>query len=108
VLLDGSPGERDQPANGGIRSEALDTIDDLRALLHKECGRIVSCADITVLAARDAVSLVISTTLSLLFYFILFSLLIYIYPKIIPSLSFFYFQFFTLIIYFMTWLNVDY
>ncbi|XP_027923621.1 peroxidase 12-like [Vigna unguiculata] len=57
VLLDGSPGERDQPANGGIRSEALDTIDDLRALLHKECGRIVSCADITVLAARDAVSL---------------------------------------------------
>ncbi|BAU02010.1 Peroxidase 12 [Vigna angularis] len=57
VLLDGSPGERDQPANGGIRSEALETIDDLRALVHKDCGRIVSCADITVLAARDAVSL---------------------------------------------------
>ncbi|XP_027358701.1 peroxidase 12-like [Abrus precatorius] len=57
VLLDGSPGERDQPANGGIRSEALQTIDDLRALAHKECGRIVSCADITVLAARDSVYL---------------------------------------------------
>ncbi|KAK7315293.1 hypothetical protein VNO77_33833 [Canavalia gladiata] len=57
VLLDGSPGERDQPANGGIRSEALQTIDDLRALAHKECGNIVSCADITVLAARDAVFL---------------------------------------------------
>ncbi|TKY46054.1 Peroxidase 12 [Spatholobus suberectus] len=57
VLLDGSPGERDQPANIGIRSEALQTIDDLRALAHEECGRIVSCADITVLAARDAVFL---------------------------------------------------
>ncbi|XP_020213697.1 peroxidase 12 [Cajanus cajan] len=57
VLLDGSPGERDQPANIGIRSEALQTIDDIRALAHKECGRIVSCADITVLAARDAVFL---------------------------------------------------
>ncbi|KAL2334954.1 hypothetical protein Fmac_016167 [Flemingia macrophylla] len=57
VLLDGSPGERDQPANIGIRTEALQTIDDIRALVHKECGKIVSCADITVLAARDAVFL---------------------------------------------------
>ncbi|KAK7270977.1 hypothetical protein RJT34_26533 [Clitoria ternatea] len=57
VLLDGRPGERDQPANGGIRPEALQTIDDIRSLVHKECGRIVSCSDITVLAARDAVFL---------------------------------------------------
>ncbi|XP_004515103.1 peroxidase 12-like [Cicer arietinum] len=57
VLLDGSPGERDQPANGGMRTEALQTIDNIRALVHKECGRIVSCADITVLAGRDAVFL---------------------------------------------------
>ncbi|KAH1206766.1 Peroxidase 12 [Glycine max] len=57
LLLDGSPSERDQPANGGIRTEALQTIDDIRAIIHKECGRIVSCADITVLAARDSVFL---------------------------------------------------
>ncbi|XP_061376264.1 peroxidase 12-like [Gastrolobium bilobum] len=57
LLLDGKPGERDQVANGGIRTEALKTIDDLRGLVHNECGRIVSCADITVLAARDAVFL---------------------------------------------------
>ena len=60
VLLDGNPGERDQPANGGIRAEALKTIDVLRALVHKECGRIVSCADLTAIAARDAVFLVFS------------------------------------------------
>ncbi|KAG5108787.1 hypothetical protein JHK84_045694 [Glycine max] len=57
LLLDGSPSERDQPANGGIRTEALQTIDDIRGIIHKECGRIVSCADITVLAARDSVFL---------------------------------------------------
>ncbi|KAJ1375890.1 Secretory peroxidase [Sesbania bispinosa] len=52
-----APGERDQIANGGMRAEALKTIDDLRGLVHKACGKIVSCADITVLAARDAVFL---------------------------------------------------
>lgn len=82
MLLDGSPGERDQPANGGIRSEALETIDDLRALVHKECGRIVSCADITVLAARDAVSLVINLynpLTSILFFSLSISLYTYIF-----------------------------
>ncbi|WJX66314.1 peroxidase [Trifolium repens] len=57
LLLDGNPGERDQPPNAGMRTEALKTIDDIRALVHKECGRTVSCADITVLAAREAVFL---------------------------------------------------
>ncbi|KAK7277398.1 hypothetical protein RIF29_18549 [Crotalaria pallida] len=57
ILLDGSPGERDQPANIGIRSEALQTIEDIRALVHQQCGNIVSCADIIVLAARDSVYL---------------------------------------------------
>ncbi|XP_027357463.1 peroxidase 12-like [Abrus precatorius] len=59
LLLDAKKGEgeRDQGANIGIRTEALQTIDDLRDLVHKQCGRIVSCADITALAARDAVFL---------------------------------------------------
>jgi peroxidase len=69
--LDGNPGERDQPPNAGMRTEALKTIDDIRALVHKECGRTVSCADITVLAAREAVFLVNSLILlHLLFFFI--------------------------------------
>jgi len=58
ILLDGSPNEKDQPANIGIRPEALQTIEDLRSLVHKQCGKVVSCADLVVLAARDAVSLV--------------------------------------------------
>ncbi|KAK7315292.1 hypothetical protein VNO77_33832 [Canavalia gladiata] len=57
LLLDGNPGERNQPLNRGISSKALQTIDDIRNIVHKDCGRIVSCADITVLAARDAVFL---------------------------------------------------
>ncbi|KAK7391230.1 hypothetical protein VNO78_19642 [Psophocarpus tetragonolobus] len=57
ILLDGNPNERDQPANIGIRPEALKTIEDLRALVHIQCGRVVSCADLVVLAAREAVSL---------------------------------------------------
>jgi len=58
ILLDGSPNEKSQPANIGIRPEALQTIEDLRSLVHNHCGRVVSCADLVVLAAREAVSLV--------------------------------------------------
>ncbi|TKY51444.1 Peroxidase 12 [Spatholobus suberectus] len=57
ILLDGTPNERDQPANIGIRPEALQTIEDLRSLVHRQCGKVVSCADLVVLAAREAVSL---------------------------------------------------
>ncbi|KAK7343754.1 hypothetical protein VNO77_12767 [Canavalia gladiata] len=56
ILLDGSPNERDEPANIGIRPEALQTIEDLRSIVHRQCGRVVSCADLVVLAAREAVS----------------------------------------------------
>lgn len=60
VLLDGSasgPSEQDAPPNLSLRKEAFKIINDLRALVHKACGRVVSCADITALAARDAVVL---------------------------------------------------
>ncbi|KAK4280164.1 hypothetical protein QN277_011824 [Acacia crassicarpa] len=61
VLLDAvSPNdesEKDTPPNVTLRPEALQTIEDLRALVHKQCGRVVSCADLTVLAAREAVFL---------------------------------------------------
>ncbi|KAK7270976.1 hypothetical protein RJT34_26531 [Clitoria ternatea] len=61
LLLDaitaGGQSERDQPANGGMRNEALNTIEELRRQIHSKCGKTVSCSDITALAARDAVFL---------------------------------------------------
>ncbi|XP_059649675.1 peroxidase 12-like [Cornus florida] len=60
VLLDGSasgPSEKEAPPNLSLRAGAFKVIEDLRELVQKECGRVVSCADITALAARDAVYL---------------------------------------------------
>ncbi|KAK3043911.1 hypothetical protein RJ639_000610 [Escallonia herrerae] len=60
VLLDGShsgPSEKDAPPNLTLRTRAFKIIDDLRRRVHEECGRVVSCADIVALAARDAVFL---------------------------------------------------
>ncbi|XP_057532039.1 peroxidase 12-like [Amaranthus tricolor] len=60
VLLDGSasgPSEQNAPPNLSLRKQAFKIINDLRALVHNACGRVVSCADITALAARDSVVL---------------------------------------------------
>ncbi|XP_010261010.1 PREDICTED: peroxidase 12-like [Nelumbo nucifera] len=60
VLLDGSasgPSEQQAPPNLSLRARAFQIINELRELVHKECGHIVSCADITALAARDSVYL---------------------------------------------------
>ncbi|CAM0144887.1 unnamed protein product [Urochloa decumbens] len=55
ILLDN--GERNLAPNVGLQQEALQLIDDIRANVHAQCGPTVSCADITVLATRDAVNL---------------------------------------------------
>ncbi|KAM4131252.1 hypothetical protein ACJW30_01G163500, partial [Castanea mollissima] len=60
VLLDGSasgPSEQDAIPNLTLRAKAFEIIEDLRERVHKECGRVVSCADIVALAARDSVVL---------------------------------------------------
>ncbi|RZC52601.1 hypothetical protein C5167_021019 [Papaver somniferum] len=60
VLLDGSasgPSEKNAPPNLSLRAQAFKIINDLRSRIHKACGHVVSCADITALAARDAVLL---------------------------------------------------
>ncbi|KAL3737156.1 hypothetical protein ACJRO7_025990 [Eucalyptus globulus] len=60
VLLDGSasgPSEQDAPPNRSLRPTAFKIIDDLRELVDKKCGRVVSCADIAAIAARDSVVL---------------------------------------------------
>nr|CAB3488760.1 unnamed protein product [Digitaria exilis] len=55
ILLDN--GERSLPPNVGLQQEVLQLIEDIRGKVHAQCGATVSCADITVLATRDAVNL---------------------------------------------------
>ena len=60
VLLDGSAsgtGEQQAPPSLSLRKEAFKVINDIRALVHKQCGRVVSCADIIALTAHDSVYL---------------------------------------------------
>ncbi|KAL8144297.1 hypothetical protein V2J09_017329 [Rumex salicifolius] len=57
VLLEGSGGEQTDPPNLTLRPEAIQMIDELRGVVQKKCGQVVSCADITAIAARDSVYL---------------------------------------------------
>jgi peroxidase len=61
VLLDGStsgPGEQQAIPNLTLRAAAFKAINEIRALIDKACGRVVSCADVVAIAARDSVALV--------------------------------------------------
>ncbi|VVA94944.1 unnamed protein product [Arabis nemorensis] len=60
VLLAGSasgPGEQSSIPNLTLRQAAFVVINNLRALIQKQCGQVVSCSDILALAARDSVVL---------------------------------------------------
>ncbi|XP_015694413.2 cationic peroxidase SPC4-like [Oryza brachyantha] len=61
ILLTKTPGgpdsEQEQPPNVTLRPSALKAVGDIRALLEKACGRVVSCSDILTIAARDSVKL---------------------------------------------------
>ncbi|WOK97346.1 cationic peroxidase SPC4-like [Canna indica] len=60
ILLDGTAGEtseKEAPPNLTLRPEAFKAINDLQTLITEACGQVVSCADITTLAARDSVYL---------------------------------------------------
>ncbi|KAI5009442.1 hypothetical protein ZWY2020_011579 [Hordeum vulgare] len=54
VLLTGNNSELNAVPNQTLRPVALDLIERIRAAVHAACGPTVSCADITVLATRDA------------------------------------------------------
>nr|BAJ98381.1 predicted protein [Hordeum vulgare subsp. vulgare] len=54
VLIKGPGSERETGPNRTLRPVALDLIDRIRREANATCGQVVSCADITVLATRDA------------------------------------------------------
>ena len=59
VLLDaigGIDSEKDAPPNETLKG--FDLIDIIKSDLEETCPRIVSCADVLVLAARESVALV--------------------------------------------------
>ncbi|CAL0302993.1 unnamed protein product [Lupinus luteus] len=57
ILLNGvgQDDEKQNFANIGLRPEAIQTIENIRQIVARQCLRVVSCADILVLAAREAV-----------------------------------------------------
>jgi peroxidase len=62
ILLKGDgiePIERNHTSNFGLRDGAIQAIEDIRAIIRAQCPRVVSCADILVIAAREAVRQVI-------------------------------------------------
>lgn len=57
VLLDGANGEKNAvPNKNSLRGFEL--IDNIKAELEDSCAKVVSCADILAVAARDGVNLV--------------------------------------------------
>ncbi|KAJ4845145.1 hypothetical protein Tsubulata_018407 [Turnera subulata] len=55
ILLDGNNTEKTAPPNLSVRG--YDFIDEIKTALESACQGVVSCADIIVMATRDAVSL---------------------------------------------------
>lgn len=56
ILLDGPSSEKTAGPNGSVRGYEL--IDSIKSILESICPGVVSCADIIVMATRDAVELV--------------------------------------------------
>ncbi|KAL6616755.1 hypothetical protein ACP70R_039025 [Stipagrostis hirtigluma subsp. patula] len=60
ILLDKTatePSEQEAIPNQTLRKAAFKAVNDIRDRLERACGRVVSCADIVALSARDSVVL---------------------------------------------------
>ncbi|OUZ99192.1 Plant peroxidase [Macleaya cordata] len=55
LLLNGSSSEKEAGPNQSVRG--YDLIDDAKAAVEQACSGVVSCADIIIMATRDAVAL---------------------------------------------------
>eukprot|EP00253_Pinus_taeda_P020548 PITA_20548 len=58
VLLDGSasgPSEQGASPNLSLRKKAFEIINDIKSRVDKACSVVVSCADVTALAAKESV-----------------------------------------------------
>lgn len=62
ILIDGPGSEKQALPNLGVRG--YEVIDDAKAQLEATCPGVVSCADILALAARDAVVMVINSSIN--------------------------------------------
>lgn len=71
-----------------LRQQAFRIIEDLRRRVHRDCGRVVSCADITAIAARDSVffvSLRLLVTILSIYWFNLYIPLVLFWKKTFKS-----------------------
>ena len=71
VLLDSTAtNTTEKDAIPNLSLSGFDVIDDIKAAVEAKCPRIVSCADILALAARDIVSVQATFLLTIIFFYL--------------------------------------
>ena len=63
--------EKDSPDNISLAGDGFDTVIKAKEAVEAQCPGVVSCADVIIMASRDAVSLVIMKTLTFMICFAL-------------------------------------
>ena len=58
IALPNGDAEKDAPDNLSLAGDGFDTVIKAKQEVEKKCARVVSCADILAIAARDVIALV--------------------------------------------------